>query len=53
MENQLFTPFFSSKPDGQGIGLTLLREILINHDFTFSLKTGTDGWTEFGINIMY
>jgi two-component system nitrogen regulation sensor histidine kinase NtrY len=51
MENQLFTPFFSSKPDGQGIGLTLIREILINHDFTFSLKTGTDGWTEFVINM--
>jgi nitrogen fixation/metabolism regulation signal transduction histidine kinase len=53
MENQLFTPFFSSKPDGQGIGLTLIREILINHEFAFSLKTGTDGWTEFVINIMY
>ena len=51
IENQLFTPFFSSKPDGQGIGLTLIREILINHDFTFSLKTGTDGWTEFVINM--
>lgn len=44
---QLFNPFFSSKPDGQGIGLTLTREILLNHGFSFSLKTGEDGWTEF------
>jgi two-component system nitrogen regulation sensor histidine kinase NtrY len=44
-------PFFSSKPDGQGIGLTLIREILINHDFTFLLKTGTDSWTDFVIHM--
>lgn len=45
--NQLFNPFYSSKPDGQGIGLTLSREILLNHGFYFSLKTNEDGWTEF------
>ncbi|WP_310590417.1 HAMP domain-containing sensor histidine kinase [Dyadobacter sp. NIV53] len=47
--NQLFNPFYSSKPDGQGIGLTLSREILLNHGFHFSLKTNDDGWTEFVI----
>ncbi|MCE7039898.1 PAS domain-containing sensor histidine kinase [Dyadobacter sp. CY312] len=47
--NQLFNPFYSSKPDGQGIGLTLSREILVNHGFHFSLKTNEDGWTEFVI----
>ncbi|GAA4414897.1 ATP-binding protein [Nibrella viscosa] len=51
LEMKLFDPFFSSKPDGQGIGLTLTREILLNHGFTFSLKTNADGWTEFGIRI--
>jgi len=35
----LFKPFFSTKKDGQGIGLTLIREVLFNHGFTFSLKT--------------
>ncbi|GAB3551580.1 sensor histidine kinase [Spirosoma fluminis] len=43
----LFNPFYSTKPDGQGIGLTIAREILLNHQFTFSLKTKADGWTEF------
>ena len=36
---KLFSPFFSTKKDGQGIGLTLVREILLNHGFEFSLKT--------------
>jgi signal transduction histidine kinase len=45
----LFTPFYSTKKDGQGIGLTLVREILINHGFEFSLKTVADRQTEFTI----
>ena len=45
----LFNPFYSSKPNGQGIGLTLSREILHNHGFHFSLKTNEEGWTEFVI----
>lgn len=45
----LFSPFFSTKKDGQGIGLTLVREILINHDFDFTLKTITPKKTDFTI----
>ncbi|MGX5689698.1 sensor histidine kinase [Arcticibacter tournemirensis] len=47
----LFTPFYTTKKDGQGIGLTLIREILINHGFEFSLKTNTEGFTDFVIFI--
>ena len=46
----LFNPFFSTKSDGQGIGLTLTREILLNHGFTFSLRTEPDDWTVFQID---
>lgn len=42
---QIFTPFFSTKPTGQGVGLTLTRDILEAHDATYQLTTETDGWT--------
>jgi len=48
--DKLFTPFFSTKIDRQGVGLTLIREVLLNHDAQFSLKTVEDGWTEFRIS---
>jgi nitrogen fixation/metabolism regulation signal transduction histidine kinase len=46
-EPLLFSPFFSTKIEGQGIGLTLIRDILRSHNWKFSLHTGEDGWTEF------
>ncbi|MGZ3751047.1 MAG: sensor histidine kinase [Mucilaginibacter sp.] len=46
---QIFTPFYSTKKDGQGIGLTLVREILTNHGYEFSLKTVAEQQTEFTI----
>lgn len=49
VQKKLFTPFYSTKPQGQGIGLMLIREILGNHGFSFSLSTRPDGWTEFRI----
>jgi len=45
--SQLFNPFFTSKPGGQGIGLTLTGEILRRHNSRFSLVTGADGLTRF------
>lgn len=49
VSSKLFNPFFSTQRDGQGIGLTLTREILGNHGFAFTLETTADGWTEFRI----
>jgi len=46
----LFTPFFSTKKNGQGIGLTLIKEILVNHGFNFSLESSAKGFTEFTID---
>ncbi|TAK66225.1 MAG: sensor histidine kinase, partial [Bacteroidetes bacterium] len=36
VRQHLFTPFYSTKEHGQGIGLTLVQEILSNHKFEFS-----------------
>lgn len=49
VEAKLFTPFFSTKPNGQGIGLIFIREVLMKHDCTFSLRTYPDGITRFRI----
>ncbi|AHJ98233.1 sensor histidine kinase [Hymenobacter swuensis] len=49
VQRRLFTPFFSTKRDGQGIGLTLTRDILLQHDFRFSLETQPTGRTAFTI----
>lgn len=46
---KLFSPFFSTKPEGQGIGLIFIREVLLKHGCTFSLRTYDDGLTRFRI----
>lgn len=50
-EQKLFTPFYSTKPNGQGIGLMTISEILTRHNFDFSLRTYPDGITRFRINM--
>jgi two-component system, NtrC family, nitrogen regulation sensor histidine kinase NtrY len=45
----LFTPFFSTKKTGQGIGLALIQHILSQHRFEFSLEGPVGGPTEFTI----
>ncbi|MDO1446107.1 ATP-binding protein [Rhodocytophaga aerolata] len=45
----LFTPFFSTKENGQGIGLTLIQEILTRHGFIFSLDSTAGEHTAFRI----
>ena len=47
----LFTPFFSTKEHGQGIGLTLIEEILDHHRFEFALEGPPGGPTRFTIQL--
>lgn len=47
----LFSPFYSTKPYGNGIGLTLVADVLKKHNCRFSLVTSeSDGLTRFTIN---
>ena len=46
---KLFTPFYSTKKDGQGVGLMLSREILSQHGFDFSLNNVANSGAEFRI----
>lgn len=48
-EQNLFTPFHSTKPDGQGLGLMLVQEVLSRHRFAFSLHTNKAGETIFSV----
>jgi two-component system nitrogen regulation sensor histidine kinase NtrY len=47
-QSNLFTPFFSTKPHGQGIGLTLIQEVLAGHGFHYALER-TESTTRFTI----
>jgi nitrogen fixation/metabolism regulation signal transduction histidine kinase len=48
-QTNLFTPFFSTKPHGQGIGLTLVGEILAGHGFDYTLERTERATTRFTV----
>jgi len=48
-QSNLFTPFFSTKPHGQGIGLTLVQEILTAHGFDYGIERTPHGTTRFTV----
>jgi nitrogen fixation/metabolism regulation signal transduction histidine kinase len=46
---RLFTPFYTTKKGGQGIGLMFVREVLNRHGCAFALAPGDGGETRFDI----
>ncbi len=46
----LFSPFFTTKSHGQGVGLTLAHQVLTLHGFDFDLESPPDGPTRFFID---
>lgn len=46
----LFTPFYTTKQKGQGVGLMFVREVLLNHQFKFDFYSES-GWTRFEVFI--
>ena len=49
IRSELFTPFFTTKREGRGLGLTIVQEILANHALPFSLTNREGGGAEFRI----
>ena len=43
----IFRPFYTTKENGRGLGLTLVNEILTNHGFAFSLENREEGGAVF------
>lgn len=48
--NNIFSPFYSTKKNGKGIGLMLVKEILGRHKADYGLQTETNGLTVFHIH---
>lgn len=47
----LFKPFYSTKPTGQGVGLMLIRDVLQSHNANFKLYTDkATAWTHFKVD---
>ncbi|MEA2237759.1 MAG: two-component system, NtrC family, nitrogen regulation sensor histidine kinase NtrY [Thermoanaerobaculia bacterium] len=46
---EMFTPFFTTKREGRGLGLTIVSEILTNHHLPFSLRNREGGGAEFRV----
>jgi nitrogen fixation/metabolism regulation signal transduction histidine kinase len=46
--DELFTPFFTTKREGRGLGLTIVSEILTNHHLPFTLQN-REGGAEFRV----
>lgn len=46
-QNEIFVPFFTTKSDGSGIGLSLSRQIMRLHNGTISLVRSNEKITEF------
>jgi signal transduction histidine kinase len=49
--DELFTPFFTTKREGRGLGLTIVSEILNNHRLPFTLQNREGGGAEFRIAV--
>jgi len=49
--DEIFTPFFTTKREGRGLGLTIVSEILTNHRLLFTLQNREGGGAEFRVTL--
>lgn len=51
IQKQVFIPFFTTKPEGTGIGLSLCRQIIRQHEGHLDIKESCPGKTVFCIDL--
>lgn len=51
IQEQIFIPFFTTKPEGTGIGLSLCKQIIRQHDGHLFIKESQPGKTVFSIDL--
>jgi nitrogen fixation/metabolism regulation signal transduction histidine kinase len=51
LREQIFVPFFTTKENGSGIGLSLSKQIMLKLGGDIGLLQKTDGWTHFQIKL--
>ncbi len=51
IRDALFTPFFSTKRDGRGLGLTVVREVFDAHGFDYGLESRPEGGAELWVRM--
>ncbi len=47
LARQIFVPFFTTKPEGSGIGLPIVRQIMLAHGGTVEAVPGGENGAEF------
>ena len=45
--NEIFVPFFTTKPHGSGVGLALTRQIMIAHGGSVTVRVSNTGGAKF------
>jgi PAS domain S-box-containing protein len=40
---RIFAPFFSTKPEGVGLGLAIVQKLVLQHNGTITVETGSEG----------
>ncbi|MGB8489738.1 MAG: HAMP domain-containing sensor histidine kinase, partial [Bacteroidales bacterium] len=48
----IFVPFYTTKENGSGIGLSLSKQIMQNHDGTISVNSAPDKGSEFTLKFL-